>query len=209
MPPTTIRPDASLLSISNSVAIAAWPITLSDGGSDSRTLLSRTPACEEEFPTAAAFRCARSSARVSSSCSQFQLALLDPARRSDQDQQDPLGGERNDLDVPYRRVTECRILHDRHLLGHLSEQLDGSVQHVVEIEGTREERLDGALFGRRQRLHRTEPVHEQPITLVGGNPAGASVRLGDVALFLQSCHVVANRRGRDTEVVPLDQHLGP
>ena len=69
IPPTTTRLDASLVNISSKVAIAAWPMKLWDGGNDSKTLPSRTPACDAEFPTAAAFRCARSSASVWSSCS--------------------------------------------------------------------------------------------------------------------------------------------
>jgi hypothetical protein len=44
MPPTTILPDASLLTISSNVAIAAWPMISSDGGSVSLNLLSRTAA---------------------------------------------------------------------------------------------------------------------------------------------------------------------
>ena len=49
-----------------------------------------------------------------------------------------------------------------------------------------------------------QPVDEQPVALVGGHPAGAGVRLGDVALLLQHGHVVAHGRAGDAEVVPLD-----
>ena len=59
-----------------------------------------------------------------------------------------------------------------------------------------------------QRLDRGEPVDEQPVALVGGDAPGAGVRLGDVALVLQRRHVVADRRRRDAEVVPLDERLG-
>jgi hypothetical protein len=54
-----------------------------------------------------------------------------------------------------------------------------------------------------------QPVDEQPVALVGGHPAGAGVRLGDVALVLQHGHVVADRGRRDTQRVPLDQGLRP
>ena len=69
-------------------------------------------------------------------------------------------------------------------------------------------RLDRPALGRRQRLDRGEPVDEQPVALVGRDPAGAGVRLGDVALVLERGHVVADRGRRDAEVVPLDQRLG-
>ena len=91
-------------------------------------------------------------------------------------------------------MTERRILHDRYLLGYLGQQLHGPVQHVVQIEGTGEKGLDRPLLGRRQRLDRAEPVNEEPIPLVGGDSAGTGVRLGDVTLFLERCHVVAYGR---------------
>ena len=69
-------------------------------------------------------------------------------------------------------------------------------------------RLDRPPLGRRQRLDGGEPVDEQPVALVGGDPPGAGVRLGDVALVLERGHVVADRRRRDAQVVPLDQRLG-
>ena len=61
---------------------------------------------------------------------------------------------------------------------------------------------------RRQRLDRRQPVDEEPVALVGRDPPGAGVRLGDVALLLERRHVVADRGRRDAEVVPLDQRLG-
>ena len=61
-------------------------------------------------------------------------------------------GQRDDLDVPDRGVAQRRVLHDGHLLGDLGEQPDGAPQHVVEVEGTGQEGLDGPLLGRRQRL---------------------------------------------------------
>jgi hypothetical protein len=91
-------------------------------------------------------------------------------------------------------VTERRILHDCHLLGHLGQQLHSPVQHVVQIERAGEKGLDRPLLGRRQGLDRAKPVNEEPIPLVGGNSAGACVRLSDVPFFLQRCHVVAHRR---------------
>ena len=57
---------------------------------------------------------------------------------------------------------------------------------------------------RRQRLDVVDPVDELAVALLGGHPARAGVRLGDVALGLQHGHVVAHGRARHPEVVPLD-----
>ena len=69
-------------------------------------------------------------------------------------------------------------------------------------------RGDGALLGGAHRLERGQPVDEQPVALVGRDPAGAGVRLGDEPLLLQRGHVVADRGRRDAEAVPLDEGLG-
>ncbi len=58
---------------------------------------------------------------------------------------------------------------------------------------------------RRQRLDVVEPVDELAVALLGGHPARAGVRLGDVALGLQNGHVVAHGRAGHPEVVPLDE----
>ena len=57
----------------------------------------------------------------------------------------------------------------------------------------------------RQRLDVLEPVDELAVALLGGHPARAGVRLGDVALGLQHRHVVAHGRTGHAQVVPLDQ----
>ena len=61
---------------------------------------------------------------------------------------------------------------------------------------------------RAHRLDRGQAVDEEAVALVGRHPAGAGVRLGDEPLLLQRRHVVAHRRGRDAETVPLDERLG-
>src|SRR5690606_39940036 len=81
------------------------------------------------------------------------------------------------------------------------------VHGVVAHARAAEESLEGAPFGRRQRLDPGPPVDEQPVPPVGGHPPGAGVRLADVALLLQHRHVVAYGRRRHVEVVPLDERL--
>ena len=70
-----------------------------------------------------------------------------------------------------------------------------------------EEALDRPALGHRQRLDGGQPVDEEAVALVGGHPAGAGVRLGDVALLLQHRHVVADGGRGDAEVVPLGEGL--
>jgi hypothetical protein len=93
-------------------------------------------------------------------------------------------------------------------MGHLSKQPHRTQQHVVQVDRAGQEGLDGPLLRGRERLDRAEPIDEQPVALVGGNASRAGVRLGDVTLFLQRGHVIANRGWGDTEVMLLHQRLG-
>ena len=88
------------------------------------------------------------------------------------------------------------------------EQPHRPAHDVVEVDRAVEEGRDRALLGRAHRLDRGQPVDEEPVALVGRHPAGAGVRLGDVALVLQRGHVVADGGRRDAEAVPLDERLG-
>jgi len=68
---------------------------------------------------------------------------------------------------------------------------------VVEVDSTLQERRDRAALRARERLEAGEAVHEQPVPLVGRDPAGAGVGLGDQPLLLEHRHVVAHGRRRD------------
>ena len=72
-----------------------------------------------------------------------------------------------------------------------------------EIDRAFQERLDGASLSNRHGLHAGQPVDKKPIALVGGHPACAGVRLHDVALFFQGCHVITHGGGRDAELATL------
>jgi hypothetical protein len=98
-------------------------------------------------------------------------------------------------------------LHDRDLPGELREQPDRAVHDVVEVDRAAEEALDRAALGRGQRLDPRELVDEQPVATVGGHPAGAGVRLPDVALLLEDGHVVTHGGRRHLEVVALHERL--
>jgi hypothetical protein len=134
--------------------------------------------------------------------------LLDPPGVGDEHQQQPVRGEVHDLEVADRAARQRRVLHDGHLAGQLGQQADRAPDHVVEVDRPLEEGLDGPLLGAGQRLDRRQLVDEQPVALVGRDPAGAGVRVGDVALVLEGCHVVADGGRADPEAVPLGEGLG-
>ena len=138
---------------------------------------------------------------------QLHHALLHPAGVGDQHQQQPLRRQRHQLHVPDRRPGQGGILDHRHLPGQLGQQAHGARDHVVQVVGAGQERLDRPPLGGRQRLDPGQPVDEQPVPLVGGDPARARVRLRDVALLLEHGHVVADGGGRHIQVMPVDERL--
>ena len=115
------------------------------------------------------------------------------------------GVERDHLEVPHRRPGQRRVLHDRDLPGQLGEQPDRAAQHVVEVDRRRRKHWIARRSAADSGLTSRQPVDEQPVALVGRDPTGAGVRLGDVALVLQHRHVVADGRAGHAQVVPLDQ----
>jgi hypothetical protein len=94
--------------------------------------------------------------------------------------------------VAHGGAGEGRVLHDGDLVGELRQHAHAPLHDVVDVDGAGQERLDGPALGRRERLDRGQPVDEHPVALVGGHPAGARVRLRDVALVLEHGHVVAD-----------------
>ena len=63
----------------------------------------------------------------------------------------------------------------------------------------REEDLHLLVLGARERLRVAEVVDEEAVALVGRDPPGARVRVGQVALALERRHVGADRRRRDLD----------
>ena len=109
--------------------------------------------------------------------------------------------------MAHRRPGQRRVLHDGDLPGQLSEQPDRPHDDVIEVVGARQESLDRPALGSGQRLDAGQAVDKQPVALIGGNPAGAGVRLDDEALLLQHCHVVTDGRRGDVQIVPVYQRL--
>ncbi len=135
-------------------------------------------------------------------------ALLDPAGVRDQYQHQPGRRQRQQLHVPHRGPGQRRVLHDGDLPGQLRQQPYRTAHDVVQVDGAVQEVLDGAPLGAGKRLDAGQLVDEEAVALVRRDAPGARVRLGDEALVLQRGHVVADRGGGDTELVPLGQRLG-
>src|SRR5699024_2951639 len=134
--------------------------------------------------------------------------LGDPAVGGDDHHHDPVRAGGHELHVPQRRAAHGGVLHDGDLLGELCEQPHGALQQFVQVDGAAQQFGDGPAFGFGQGFDLGDLVHEHPVSLIGGDPAGGGVRLGDVALLLQHRHIVSDGGGRDAEVVPIDQVAG-
>ena len=75
--------------------------------------------------------------------------LLDPAGAGDQDDEQPGGAQRHQLDVPHARPGQRGVLHDRDLAGQLGQQPHRAGDDVVEVHGAVQEGLDRPALGRR------------------------------------------------------------
>ena len=125
----------------------------------------------------------------------------------DEDHQHPPAAELHELDVRDGRTRERRVLHDRDLAGQLRQRPHRAHEHVVEIGRSVEEGRDRRALRRRERPDLGEVIDEDPVALVGRHAARRRVRCRDQLLVLEERHVVADRRGRHAEGVPLDDRL--
>ncbi len=135
-------------------------------------------------------------------------ALLDASGARDDDDEHPVLVEGHELDVTDRRAGQAGVLHDCDLARELGEDPHAALHDVVDVDRLRQEPLDRATLGRRECLDGGQPVDEHPVALVGGDPPGRRVGLGEIALVLQHRHVVADGGRGHPEVVALDQRAG-
>ena len=154
-----------------------------------------------------AWRSSLTSSSASIGAGQLDQPLLHPAGVGDHHEHQSGGRDRHQLEVADPAAGQARVLHDGDLPGELGEQPYRAVHHIVEVDRADQEPLDRPALGRRERLDPGQPVDEQPVALVGRHPAGAGVRLAQVALLLEDGHVVADGGRRDPQVVPLDEGL--
>jgi hypothetical protein len=102
---------------------------------------------------------------------------------------------------------ERRVLDEGDLIGQLREQPDRATEDLVEIRRVAEEGLDGLSLSGGERPEVGQLVDEETVALVGGHATRRRVRSGDQLLLFEEGHVVADGRGRDAELVALDDGL--
>ena len=134
-------------------------------------------------------------------------ALRDPAGVGDEDHEHPPGAELDELDVGNRRPCEGRVLHDRDLAGQLRQRAHCAHEDVVEVAWPVEEGEIAARCAGESGRTLGEVVDEDAVALVGGDAPGRGVRRRDELLVFEQGHVVADRRRRHPEGVPLDDRL--
>ena len=138
---------------------------------------------------------------------ELDRALLDRAVGEDRDRDPGARPEPDDLHRADGRALGRRGDDDRRVVGEVGEQLTGVVEHLLECAvGPGEEVAHLHLLGRRQQSLRREGVDEEAVALVGGNAAGAGVRLGQIPVALEDGHLVADRRRADVEIGGAGDH---
>ncbi|SIA76417.1 Uncharacterised protein [Mycobacteroides abscessus subsp. abscessus] len=124
-----------------------------------------------------------------------EAALPNLAVRGDDDDKDATGSQSDDLKVLEDAHARPRILHKGHLMRHLSEETNGTLHDVVDIDGLGQEGLEGVAFRPTHRLELRESIDEHAVAAVGRHTPRRGVGLIDQAGFLQHSHVVADGRG--------------
>ncbi len=88
-----------------------------------------------------------------------------------------------------------RAHDDSGAVGELGEQTRGVLEHPLQLAMClREKDLYLLVLGASERLRVAEVIDEEPVALVRRNPSGAGVRMGQVPLPLERCHVGPDRR---------------
>ena len=79
-------------------------------------------------------------------------------------------------------------------MSDLGEQAHGTLHDVIDVDGLRQERLEGVALRPTHGLEFGEAVDEHAVATVSRDAPGGGVRLVDEASFLQHRHVIADRR---------------
>ena len=83
-----------------------------------------------------------------------------------------------------RTRARSRVLHEGDLVRHLGEETNGSLHDVVDIDGLRQEGLEGVSLGSAHRLEFGETIDEHSVAAVSRHAPGRGVGLIDEAGFL-------------------------
>ncbi len=114
----------------------------------------------------------------------------------------------DDFNVAQCRFRQRRRGHHGDLACDLRQQTRGALQRVLQIDGSRQKTADATALGLRQRHDRRQTVDEIAVSLFRGNAPGGGVRLNQIPIILQRCHVVAYRGRADAKIVVLGQGGG-
>ena len=79
-------------------------------------------------------------------------------------------------------------------MSDLGEQAHGTLHDVIDVDGLRQERLEGVALRPTHGLEFGEAVNEHAVATVSRDAPGGGVRLVDEAGFLQHRHVIADGR---------------
>ena len=124
---------------------------------------------------------------------QLDGPLLHRSVGEDHDQKSQVGAEVHQLDRPDGGRVVGGAHHHGGVVRQVGQEAAGVTQEV--LDGTvdvGEEPTDLLALHRTERPWRSQRVDEEPVALVGGDPAGAGVGLGQVAITLERSHVAAH-----------------
>ena len=131
---------------------------------------------------------------------QLDGVALDGAVREHRHREHDPRRQADELHAADRRLLDRRPDDDGRVVGEASEQEARVAQHLLErAVRVREERAHLLRSGRVERSGARQGVDEEPVALVGGDAAGARVRLLQVAVDLERGHLVAHRRRGDVD----------
>ena len=148
-------------------------------------------------------------------------AGADPGRHLDEDgadhatpevehQQEPLAGDRHQLQPLQHQLVQRRRHRHAQLLGQHAEHLGGPAHdllHRVARAGQLAAQGLPRLVGRRRQAH--DRVDVDPVRAVGRDPAGGGVGVEEKPLVLQVAHRAADGGGRDAKPEPPGNGLAP
>ena len=132
---------------------------------------------------------------------ELEHGLLDRAVGEHSDSHGHVVGETDDLDGTHRGPLAGWGQDQRRVAREPRKEAARVVQHLLELAmGPGKELAHLLSLGGGQGARPGELIDEEAVALVGGDPTGARVRLGEIAVALEGGHLVTERRRRDTQV---------
>jgi len=132
---------------------------------------------------------------------QLEGALVDAPVGEHHDEQHDLWRKADELHRSHGRCRRGRADDHRGLVGQARQQVRGLGEHVLDLAvGRVEERAHpGGRVATETGRRACQLVDEGPVALLCRDPTGAGVRLAEVAVLFEQCHVVADGGRRDVD----------